>query len=62
MKFLSDRFEKGKAAVMDFQEERHKFFAVKTLMYAHGHIVEKQAKLGASTRPVDRTKLVCTAF
>lgn len=57
LKYLSDRFKKGKAAVADFQEERHQFLPVKSLVYAHGHIVEKQAKLGPSTCLANRCKL-----
>ena len=49
MKYLSDRFQKGKEAVQHFQAERQKCLAVKNLMFAHQPIVEKQAAMGAST-------------
>lgn len=50
MQYLSNRYARGKDAVSQYMAEHHCMFTHKSIVLAHGCVVEKQAKLGPSTR------------
>ena len=49
LKYLSQRYGKGKAAVEELMKKRHTTVSHRNINLAHGDIVEKQAALGAAT-------------
>lgn len=51
MQYLSNRYMRGKDAVAQYMSGNHNMFTHKSIVLAHGSIVEKQAALGPSTCP-----------
>lgn len=49
MKYLEDRFHKGKARVKQLLAEKHILTSHTAVNMAHGDVVQKQADLGRST-------------
>ena len=49
VQYLSGRYEKGKIAVCKYMQKRHCTVQHRSIVLAHGGIVEKQARLGPST-------------
>ena len=47
MKYLSQRFEKGKEAVQTFLRQNHRYVKVDALSDAHGDLIQYQADAGA---------------
>lgn len=55
MKFISDRFQRGKVSVSQFMQEQQIYTNVQMLHMAHVDIVNKQAKHGNATLLVSIT-------
>ena len=47
MKYLMDRFEKGKTAVQDFLKESHRFVKVDHMSDAHADLLQYQSQMNA---------------
>ena len=50
MKYLEDRYTRGKAKCASILESQHTFASFDGINLAHGEIVQKQAELGCSTQ------------
>ena len=47
-KFLNDRFQRGKTALENFMDKKHRLVSVQSLVTAHPTIVQMQADMGNS--------------
>ena len=47
MKYLTDRFERGKTAVQDFLKESHRFVKVDQMSDAHANLLQYQSQMNA---------------
>ena len=47
MKYLTDRFERGKTAVQDFLKESHRFVKVDQMSDAHADLLQNQSQMNA---------------
>lgn len=47
MKYLTDRFERGKTAVQDFLKESHRFVKVDQMSDAHADLLQYQSQMNA---------------
>ena len=56
MKYLTDRFEKGKVAVQEFMNYNHRFVKLDQLSDAHADLLQYQSGLNASNGCLVRIK------
>lgn len=61
MKYLEDRYTRGKAKCAEILESQHTLLSFDSINLAHGEIVQKQAALGCSTQFLTSMS-VCICF